>query len=230
VGYEYDFNEQMRHSIYDALSEGLEYVSVAAVPGDVAEFGVLQGATAEALARGMTVCDQAYGFHLNAHGIFHRTLHLFDSFTTFPPPDAVDQASPHVSSGIWTDLAFENVVFSGAQVRERCAPHIADDRLKIYEGFFDKTLPQIKADTKIALLHVDCDMYVSAFQVLTYVFENKMISDGCIVFFDDWNCNRASPRFGERRAWTETCQRFSIQASDEGSYGAMGHKFIVHLE
>jgi O-methyltransferase len=64
---------------------------------------------------------------------------------------------------------------------------------------------------------------------LVPLFERNQISEGAIILFDDWNCNHASNKFGERKAWySDLRTRFFIQFSDEGSYGVAGHKFIIH--
>ena len=55
-----------------------------------------------------------------------------------------------------------------------------------------------------------------------------MLSVGAVVLFDDWNCNRADPRFGERRAWAELSERHAIECDDLGPYGWSGRRFIVH--
>jgi hypothetical protein len=78
------------------------------------------------------------------------------------------------------------------------------------------------------MVHLDCDLYQSAIEVLEYCFSNNMFSDGAIIFFDDWNCNRASPSYGERKAWAEVVDKFSVEFSDGGDYSWGGHKFIVH--
>ena len=55
-----------------------------------------------------------------------------------------------------------------------------------------------------------------------------MISEGAAIFFDDWDTNRSSPQFGQRRAWKELVARYRIDYSDHGEYGLGAHKFIVH--
>ena len=87
----------------------------------------------------------------------------------------------------------------------------------------------ISIDTKFAIIHIDCDLYESTMDVLDYLFENKHLLDGCMIFFDDWNCGNASPHLGERRAWSEITKKYNVNYSDCGEYSCAGHKFIVHL-
>jgi len=78
------------------------------------------------------------------------------------------------------------------------------------------------------MLHIDCDLYQSTMDVLQHVFRSRMVAEGAIILFDDWNCDRACPSRGERKAWSEICSQYLVQASDLGSYGWAGQKFIVH--
>jgi hypothetical protein len=77
-------------------------------------------------------------------------------------------------------------------------------------------------------VHLDCDLYSSTAEVLEYLFVHRHVAEGSVVFFDDWNCNRASPQMGQRRAWREAVERHRIEFSDCGEYAVLGHKFIVH--
>jgi hypothetical protein len=81
---------------------------------------------------------------------------------------------------------------------------------------------------KVALINVDCDLYSSTMDALSPLFEREQISDGCMIFFDDYNCNRASRIHGQRKAWDELMYYHDLEVSDEGSYGLFGRRFIVH--
>ena len=94
-------------------------------------------------------------------------------------------------------------------------------------------LHQIPAGTKFAFVHIDCDLYESAYQVLDYLFGNDMLSDGCALFFDDWYCNRGNPRYGEHKAMGDIVEKYNLangrRLTDWGPYGIVGRKFIVHV-
>ena len=102
------------------------------------------------------------------------------------------------------------------------------ERIIIYDGWFKDTLSQISQSTKFSMLHLDCDLYQSAIEVLDYCFSNGLVQDGTVIFFHDWNSNRASPNFGERKAWSEIVEKFSVHYSDCGGYGWGGKIFIIH--
>ena len=109
-----------------------------------------------------------------------------------------------------------------------CASAYDADKVLSYGGWFADTLERIRPQTKFAMLHLDCDLYQSSLEVLDHVFAKNRISDGCVVFFDDWNTNRSSPLLGQRRAWRETVDKHRVKFSDCGDYAVLGHKFVVH--
>jgi hypothetical protein len=78
------------------------------------------------------------------------------------------------------------------------------------------------------MVHLDCDLYSSTVEVLDHLFTRGHVAEGAVLFFDDWNCNRSSPQFGQRRAWRETCEKHRVEYSDGGDYAVLGHKFLVH--
>ena len=205
--------EQRR--VHEELALGVSYVIGARVEGEIAEFGTQWGMTASAIAKALA---QRGG---------KKRFHLFDSFQGLPnPATSVDKDSPQVQSGIWVGGALTGL--SPAQLRRVVAKHIGSTSVFVHEGWFEDTLQDIGPDTKFAMIHVDSDLYESARQVLTSLFSNKKVSEGCVIFFDDFDCNRASPIFGERRAWREAVEEFGIEFSDGGEYSWAGHKYYVH--
>ena len=82
---------------------------------------------------------------------------------------------------------------------------------------------------KAALVHMDCDLYQSTVEVLDFLERSDALQDGCVVMFDDWNCNKASPWFGERRAFREFLERQDRYTSSQFfTYGFNGAAFILH--
>jgi O-methyltransferase len=197
------------------------------VAGDIAEFGTMTGDTACGLARGIVASDQYLGYAPDAAGLPRKRLLLFDSFEGLPQAlHEADIDSPHVRTGMWNKGTCR--VLNQTELNARVTQYLPQERVQIFAGWFADTVPSLPADTRLALIHVDSDLYQSAIDVLVPLFARGMIAQGARVFFDDWNCNQASPRFGERRAWRECIERFHIEYSDEGSYGMLGHRFIVH--
>jgi len=201
------------------LSFGVEYIYGADVMGDIAEFGTMTGRTASAMTRAMANFEKS-----------HKSLkkiHLFDSFIGLPEAESeIDKQSPHVASGVWGVGTCDGI--SRESLKKKCSKCLSLDKIIIYDGWFKDTLPEIPKGTKFSLVHIDCDLYQSTIEVLDYLFQNLIIQDGTALFFDDYNCNRASPDFGERKAWEETIEKFGVVFSDCGEYGWAGRKFIVH--
>lgn len=212
-----------------ALCMATDYVFASGVPGDLVEFGCYYGSTAEVLAKALAMMELHYQANEARHGIDQRKLWVFDSFEGFPeatyPEDA---AAPHIQAGIWK--AGEPKGGTPESVKALCTRFLSPDRVNIVAGWYKDTLSQISKGTRFALVHVDCDYYESTSQVLDHLVGNDMLSDGCTILFDDWWCNRGSPRYGEQRAWGEVTYKYrgDYQFSEWGSYGIQGKRFIVH--
>jgi hypothetical protein len=211
----YGSEARNHQAIADALLFAVEYVSGAAVDGDVVEFGTMTGRTATVLAASMAAFR------------YPAKLHLFDGFAGMPKATSkYDQASYHVQAGVWSEGTLEGI--SPEALRVKCRRYLADDRIHIYAGWFSDTVPRLPKTSKFSLVHVDCDLYQSTMDALEPLFANGMVSEGAALLFDDWNCNRASRQLGERKAWEELRAKFAVDYSDEGAYGWAGHRMTVH--
>lgn len=201
------------------LTLGVAYICGCDVRGDVAEFGTMCGRTASVLVRALRRYD--------GRRTGKRKLHLFDSFLGLPKAESeVDASAPHVTSGLWAEGVCYSI--SKRDLVRICARSVPKERIVVYDGWFQDTLPTINLETKFALIHIDSDLYSSAKQVLDHCFVNSLVAEGAAIFFDNWNCNRARPALGERRAWSEAVESHSVVCSDLGAYGSAQHKFIVH--
>lgn len=216
--------------VYKKLVQGVGYCIGTGVEGHIAEFGTMSGHTACILAQSLSYFSKAFDCSDKAHHIDIRKLHLFDSFKGLPPvkKESVDGYSPHVLSGVWGEGTCQGITTE--QLITLCSEYLERERILVFDGWFSDTLPLIELNTKFALVHIDCDLYESAFQVLDHFFKKNLFADGCILFFDDWNCNRASPQFGERRAWNECLNKYMPKYSNCGDYGLCGHKIIIHTD
>ena len=122
-----------------------------------------------------------------------RTYYGFDSFEGFPDPVPEDETTPITGKDYWANPP-ETVlrVLRDGRVPER----IIRDRVRLVKGFFDKTLPSY--DGRIALLHLDGDLYES-YKVSLLELYGKVASGG-IIMFDEY----ADPRWpGARKAIDE---------------------------
>lgn len=209
----------------EAILRCLEYVSIAGVVGDVLEFGVLAGWSArifcESIRKLMNPCD----------------IHLFDSFDGLPEYTSdIDITSYEIAErNIWADKMrfpddFQKSLGSSidVHVRERLEEIISPERIHIYRGFYSDTLKQ-PLNVKASIIHIDCDLYQSTIEVLWALYNCGVYQDGCILMFDDWNCNKASPNYGERRAFQEFMDSQDQYISSLFfTYGFNGAAFFLH--
>jgi O-methyltransferase len=216
------------HAAVDALAQGVAAIYGYDIAGDIAEFGTMSGRTAAGLAKAIASCDKQLKYAVQMYGHAPRKLVLFDSFEGLPEikKNSVDGDSPHVVDGVWSPGSLRGV--SPDELSSMIRIHLASDRFEIHPGWFSATLPALGADRRFALIHVDSDLYSSAIDVLDNLFSRGRISRGAYIYFDDWNCNRADPDRGERRAWRECVEKFEVAYSDIGSYGIFAQRFVVH--
>ena len=71
---------------------------------------------------------------------------------------------------------------------------IHKDRIKVLEGFYSKTLPQLKSmNVKLSFLRLDGDIYISTMQALENAYE--LVQPGGYLYVDDYGsfegCKRA---------------------------------------
>ncbi|WP_370194100.1 TylF/MycF/NovP-related O-methyltransferase [Aurantimonas coralicida] len=209
----------------DAFQTALDYATFGGVIGDVLEFGVLGGWTARLIAERMRTLQ------------FYGDLHLFDSFAGLPRQKIeLDAASYDVTRGIW-DTEMDLPEALKAELGERLPVHIerrlseviSGERIHVREGFFSETLAE-PLRTKAAIVHLDCDLYQSTQEVLDALHRDSVLQDGTVLMFDDWNCNKANPAFGQRRALSDflsaNAERYAV--SHYFNYGFNCAAFILH--
>jgi hypothetical protein len=209
----------------EAYRRAVEFVTLGGVVGDVLEFGVLGGWSARLFAE--TMRDV---FNLN-------DLHLFDSFEGLPDYESeIDRNSYEIGGrNIWTDkMKFPDAFLAQfgqahhLHIRDRLSEVIRAERVVLHKGFYSETLKQ-DLGLKAAIVHFDCDLYQSSIEVFDGLARMDALQDGCVLLFDDWNCNRANPNYGQRRALREFLNRqFRFTASPWFTYGYNGAAYHLH--
>lgn len=157
-----------------SLERGIELAS-GKLP-HVLEFGVYTGRTMKVLAKRMRFTHELFGF---------------DTFTGLPQ-DWVDKDGGIAGKG----RAVKGFFTTRGEI-----PDI--DGVTFFKGTFDKTIPvYLNVAQPIALLHIDCDLYDSTWDVLRGI--EHLIVPGTIIVFDEWFYNH-DPRFSdhEQRAFME---------------------------
>lgn len=198
------FQDLSHHVVF---ANAVHYVCGMDVAGDVIEFGVHAGASANTISSMLAN---------------RKKLWLLDSFVGFPEShDPQDTLSPHVMDGTWPPGG------SRGYSVEECRAQFPD--AIVLSGWFKDLQENFAAKGNLfSLIHADCDLYVSTMDALVPLFKNRCVADGAILLLDDWNCNHASDEFGQRAAWKKLVPLFNIRYSDEGGYGVAAHKFIIH--
>lgn len=151
----------LRNSRYFAS----KFELVANVEGDVVECGVGFGHTL------LLIC------FLNQQEGHGRQVWAFDSFEGFPEPTVEDTSTRNPKKGEWkviTTNDLDDILF------RRCGlPVQARDKLRVTKGYFENTLPSSKVE-KIALLHLDVDLYGSYKTCLNELY-HKVVPGGVIL-------------------------------------------------
>jgi hypothetical protein len=122
----------------------------------------------------------------------------FDSFEGLPELHAVDRETSDFVPGKFSCSRpdFErNLANAGVPL----------ERLRVVPGWFNESLTA-EARTRhgmqrAAIVHVDCDLYESALQVLEFI--TPLLVEGSAIIFDDWYNFKANPNLGEQRACRE---------------------------
>lgn len=152
------------------------YDKVRNVDGDVVECGVAYGGSL--LILGALVKQEGRG----------RVIYGFDSFQGFPEPTAEDESLRKPKKGEYGDASIERIkkLFKQADLSEPI----------LVKGFVEDTVKNFRG--KIALLHVDVDLYNSYKAILKELV--SQVTRGGVILFDDYG----EPKFpGAKRAVDE---------------------------
>lgn len=225
----YITNERARRIYGETFRLCLEYIYGEHVPGAIAEFGTFEGFSALLLAELIAEFSCEVEFYGTVE---QRHLYVYDSFAGFPEStDPVDAASYEVTeTGYWR--AGEDASPPGTQemLRAEFARILGEGRWTIVPGMYADTLQSSSLAGPIALVNLDCDLYASTSQVLDHLLATRALPDGAVLLCDDYNCNRANPRFGQQRALRECFARAGdvYSYSEFLRYGWHGRAFFVH--
>jgi hypothetical protein len=185
--------------------------------GDYYEFGIFKGYT---FMHAQTICQR--------EGIDSIKFFGFDSFAGLPDVEGVDETKHNeFYKGQYMcqkDKVVANLNASG---------NVDWDRTFLIEGYFDKSLnDQTRAShpmDKIAVALVDCDLYSSTVDVLSFI--KDMLVDGSILMMDDWNTFDADDSKGERLAFSEfLAENPQFTAEELFEYPPWGQVFVVRLK
>ncbi len=211
----YDRGERHIKNLFDGLVTAVEYAIYLGVHGSIIEFGTGWGLSTNILAYANKGASQHWDNPC-------RNMYLLDTFSGMPKPShEIDKNQKSWIGGEFAGL-------SALELSEVLEKHIPSNNIKIYKGLFSETISKIPENEIFAVIHVDCDYYHSAKEVLTFLFRSKMVAVGAILIFDDFNCNQARNDLGERKAWTEIVKEFGVNFSFVRAHSVSGSQFIIH--
>jgi len=114
-----------------------------------------------------------------------RTFYGLDSFKGFPCPSQEDASYRNPKKGEWSGTSQDDI--TSILKRAGLNGKFIKNKIKFIEGFFEHTLGSFNPP-KIALLHVDVDLYSSYKIVLEKLF--PYVQKGGVVLFDEYNLDR----------------------------------------
>ena len=196
-----------------------EYFNGTQIQGDIYEFGTFKGYTARLISENM------------ASRNWKGKLHLFDSFEGLPELDTSCDLNSYEVAVNKSWFKGQMKLYPGivSAIAGALSETIGTNNFVIHPGFYKDTLPELVSDNKIALCNIDCDLYGSTWTVLNHLIENDLFHDGSIILFDDYNCNRAQPAMGERKAISELFgENKAYTISLFYAYGWHGQSFFIH--
>lgn len=178
----------------------------------------------------------------------YTTLHGFDSFEGLPedwingqfgaddkpyhkqgafdtggePPDVDNLVNNRMILG---DHSRTNTTGTGAGSKQSTAAASANTQrlgnVEFHKGWFHESLPPFldkHANTPVAFIHADADLYSSTITFLRLICERRLLRRGSVIVFDEfWNYPHWEE--GEYKAWMEIVKEFSLEYEYFGYHG-----------
>ncbi len=181
------------------MARAFEYGFKSELTGDYWEFGVGEGGS---LVR-------AYHFHRqfskDSEAAPAMRFLAFDTFEGIPDLQPVDELENY---GVFKKGQYS---YSVEEVKQFLRYKKVDlEQFSFIQGLYSESLQredvaQLVKDAKVSIVHIDCDLYSSAGDVLTFI--EPYLVEGGLILFDDWFCYRGRSDKGVHGAfehWLET--------------------------
>ena len=166
--FDVDFGSIAKAKYFDQM-----FTKIYDIEGDIVECGVGAG---ESLMY-LSVFNQIEGKHRNFYGL--------DSFEGFPKPSIQDISKRNPKEGEWKVTDVESLY---ERITCKFGGRKFNFDLKLIKGFFEDSITDDLlsefSSRKIALLHIDADLYDSYKVVLERLWDS--VSIGGIVMFDEY--------------------------------------------
>lgn len=158
-----DFTAKRLLYFYDLFNQ------ISHLEGDIVECGVGWGRSLFMLCMGADLFENK------------RKLFAFDSFEGFPEPSKEDEPEKYgIKKGRYatSEIAVKQYLINSGITQD-----FIDHRIVFKKGFFNETLKQYTRK-KIALLHLDVDLYQSYKDCLDILYPK--VAEGGIIAFDEY--------------------------------------------
>ena len=206
---------------HDMFNKATRFIDYELVEGDIVEFGVYTGRSLALLSH----------YHHNfkndrVHGTLtpDRNVIGIDSFEGLE-----DNGHARWKEGSFkTNHSWHPFLKIGEKVSAEYGLELFDYYNLVYPKIINNFFSEIPTDfcEKVALIHIDCDLYQSTLDALNLVKDK--IQDGTIILFDDWFNYKASKDKGEQKAFYEfLSQNTHITAIQYQPYATFCNSFIL---
>lgn len=198
------------NEIYQMAYKAVTFVDSNYVLGDYLEFGV--GPTS------FLIASKLLGGK--------RHLWGFDSFQGLPQPEGIDVEETVDGRTKWSKGQYkvEYKEFESMLSREG----VNSNSYTLIKGYYSETLTEKYGIEKVAIAHIDCDLYASTKVVLNFV--KPLLQTGTILLFDDYYCFKGDPQKGEAAALQEFLDANKhIAVTQWLKYHFTGNSFIVKI-
>jgi len=196
----------------DAIIDYIQKKNIDSMDRDIYEFGVCTGGGTGQILRGFTKNLIQYDRYFG-----------FDSFEGLP-----EETKGLFRPDIWHKGAFNAQSLLGKKEDEvvpyliNLVKDLTDRPIEFVKGFYENTLtPELAKEKQFKpalFVSIDVDIYKSAFQVLEYMVNQKLLVKGTVIRYDDWG-DFTHPQWegakeytiGESLAHMQICKEYDIE-------------------
>lgn len=172
------------------LISGVKYIKdnpADPIATDIMEFGTYRGDSLLLLEK---LCD--------AHEVEYRLALGFDSFEGLPEEQQGISTHPVFRQGLFSDVPSTSALRKGKYI-------------KCWFNQLEQNLIK-KLDIRPAkLIHIDCDLYISTMDALSFVFDNNLAKAGTVIVYDEFKSVEPLFAGGEAKAHREISQKYNIE-------------------
>lgn len=148
-------------------------------------------------------------------------LRGFDSFSGFPSEISTDSYNPWIIAGGKRakpgDASMQKLYSSRTNMFQSIRKNIGYEKTDLVEGFYNESLTDTLKDSmkmKPALyVDIDCDLYISTYQALDWMFKNGLMAGGkhgTYVYYDD-TTDGSKENEGEMGAHHDISKKYNVK-------------------